>query len=108
MHKNGKVLKRGVFDLEVRREPPAFCRGCGESMEVQSKHACSQLFSSKRRLPMKRTLRVHTLSVWHNLASAAPAASFSPATLFTTYLTAELTPANRGRPCAVPCRKAIQ
>jgi hypothetical protein len=27
MHKNGKVLKRGVFDLEVRREPQAFAAG---------------------------------------------------------------------------------
>jgi hypothetical protein len=35
MQKNGKVEMRGIFDLEVSREPPAFFRGCGECMEIQ-------------------------------------------------------------------------
>src|ERR1035437_7586887 len=66
------------FRFGGKKEAAGVCRGCGESMEIQSKLACNQIFSTKRRLPMKRTLQAHTLRVWHNRASAAPAASFLP------------------------------
>ncbi|MGA2170175.1 MAG: hypothetical protein ABSG62_18410 [Terracidiphilus sp.] len=98
MRKDGTLLKRGVFDLEVsfdgmfhgitgtrnlpevsgEKEAAGVCRGRGESMEIQSKLACNQIFSTKRRLPMKHALQAHTLQLWHNRASAAPAASFWP------------------------------
>jgi hypothetical protein len=80
MRKNGEVLKRGVFDLEVRRKPQAFAADAVSLWRINQKHACNQLFSQKQQLPMKRTHRAHILLVWHNRAFAAPAASFLPAT----------------------------
>jgi hypothetical protein len=55
MRKDGEVLKRGIFDLEARRKPQVFAADAGESMEIQSKLACNKVFSTKLRLPMKRS-----------------------------------------------------
>src|ERR1039458_4323398 len=74
----GRGAGASRFRFGGKKEAAGVCRGCGESMEIQSKLACNQIFSTKRRLPMKRTLQAHTLRVWHNRASAAPAASFLP------------------------------
>src|ERR1039458_436375 len=69
----GRGAGASRFRFGGKKEAAGVCRGCGESMEIQSKLACNQIFSTKRRLPMKRTLQAHTLRVWHNRASAAPA-----------------------------------
>jgi hypothetical protein len=68
------------FRFGGKKEAPGVCRGCGESIEIQSESACrcNQIISMKQRLPMKRTLEAHTRRVWYNRASAAPAASFFP------------------------------
>ena len=76
----GRGAGASRFRFGGKKEAGGVCRGCGESMEIQSKLACNQIFSTKRRLPMKHTLQAHTLRVWHNRASAAPAASFLPVT----------------------------
>jgi hypothetical protein len=39
MRKNGAVLMRGVFDLEVRRKPQAFAADAVSLMDFQSQPA---------------------------------------------------------------------
>src|ERR1039458_4172931 len=67
------------FRFEGKKEAAGVCRGCGESMEIESEPACNQQFSWINQKPMMRTLPAHAASVWRNPASAAPAASFLPA-----------------------------
>ena len=80
MHESGASLYLRRFRFGGEKGAAGVCRGCGEPMEIQSKRACNQLFSKKQRLPMKRSLQAHAPQLWHNRASAAPAASFSPVT----------------------------
>jgi hypothetical protein len=44
-----RVERRGVdprrFRLGGEKEAAGACRGCDEFMEIESKHACNQLFS---------------------------------------------------------------
>ena len=61
-------------DRGVRRKAQVFAADCGESMEIELKQPCNQLSSSIQAIAMKRSIPAHTASVWHNPASAAPAA----------------------------------
>ena len=83
--RDAQGLERGVFDVGSKNEAAGVFRGCGEPMEIQSELACNQVASTKPRLPMNRTPQAHTHRVWHNRASAAPAASFLPPTRKLSY-----------------------
>ena len=63
------------FQFEGKKEAAGVCRRCGESMETESEPACNQQFSWINQKPMMRALPAHAASVWHNPASAPPAAS---------------------------------
>jgi len=67
MRKDGEALERDVFDLEARRKPQVFAPDAVGLWRFNQKLACNKRFSTKLRLPMKRTLQVHTLRACHNL-----------------------------------------
>ena len=46
MRGKGEVLIRGVFRLGGKKEGGGACRGCNESMEIESKHAGKTLSRS--------------------------------------------------------------
>jgi hypothetical protein len=48
------------FRLGDKKEAAGVCRGCGESMEIESEHTRNQMFSSIKESRFKRALQAHT------------------------------------------------
>ena len=71
-----ELLVRGAFDLNTRRKPEAFAADAvilwilNRSLLIISELS---LYDAK---PIVGGFSAHTASVWHNLASATPAAAF--------------------------------
>jgi hypothetical protein len=73
---DGPELYSRRFRLGDKKEAAGVCRGCGESMEFESEPACNQRDRTLQRKVDTGFVPAHTALVWHNAASAAPAASF--------------------------------
>ena len=75
------VAYAGRFRLGGEKEAVGVCRGRGDPLWIFNRSPLTindlLLYAAKRDV---RSYPAHGLSIWHNRASAAPAASFSPAT----------------------------
>jgi hypothetical protein len=78
MRKDGELFVGGRFRFGGKKEAAGVCRGGGESMDFESDLLIINELELSNVKPRWRTYSAHTASVWHNSASAAPAASFLP------------------------------
>ena len=76
IRKDGEAPVRVVFDLEARRKPQVFAADAVSLWNFNRRLLILKellLYSTKL---MERSYPAHGPSIWHNAASAAPAASF--------------------------------
>jgi hypothetical protein len=86
--RRGELFVRGVFDLGVRRKPQAFAADAVDLWILSPNLLIINELELYDAMPGWRTYSAPATSAWLNSASAAPAASFSPANLSPSQISA--------------------